>query len=283
MFIVLSSDIPCFRHENIFEHAYGVAVGERGDIIAHDAVARVGLEQGAIKFGHLLGVFHKVGKERFEHHGRFFLFALGVGIGVNGDEHKVVQLAGHLVKEGRLLDKALFVTCLYEVGYHIVDAYALARTEHFHAVFGQVALYEYARALRVLYVVIDIGEAVGIDEQPTFERGGLVEIAVVGDPVAHFIGKIESLAVVFQDVDHAQRVQRMDKASLYKFVQDAFARVTERRMPQIVSHRHRLGQIFVEAQGARHRARYLSHFERVRETGAVMVAFGREKDLRLVF
>ena len=54
-------------------------------------------------------------------------------------------------------------------------------------------------------------------------------------------------------------------------------------MPEIVPERDRLGQIFVEREAARNGARDLRNVDGVREPRAEMVAFGRKKDLRLVF
>ena len=48
--------------------------------------------------------------------------------------------------------------------------------------------------------------------------------------------------------------------------------MAERRMAEIVGQRQRLGQVLVDAQRARQRARHLGDFERVGEPGAVVVA-----------
>ncbi len=60
------------------------------------------------------------------------------------------------------------------------------------------------------------------------------------------------------------------------------AGVAERRVPEIVAEADRLGQILVEAQRARDRARDAHRLERVRQPRAVVVALGRDEDLRLV-
>jgi len=58
--------------------------------------------------------------------------------------------------------------------------------------------------------------------------------------------------------------------------------MTERRMTEVVGERQRLGEIFVDAKRARHRARDLRDFEAVREARPVMVAFMIDEDLGLV-
>jgi hypothetical protein len=65
-------------------------------------------------------------------------------------------------------------------------------------------------------------------------------------------------------------------------LQHAFARVAERRVPEIVPERDRLRQFFVQAQYLRDAARDLRDLERVREACAVVIAGWRKKDLRLV-
>ena len=65
-------------------------------------------------------------------------------------------------------------------------------------------------------------------------------------------------------------------------VERALAGMTERRMAEIVGQRQRLGEIFVEAERARQRARHLRHFERMGEPGAVMVALVEHENLGLV-
>ena len=56
----------------------------------------------------------------------------------------------------------------------------------------------------------------------------------------------------------------------------------ERGVPQVVPERDRLGEVGVEPQRARDAARDLRHLEGVREPRPVVVALGREEDLRLV-
>ena len=65
-------------------------------------------------------------------------------------------------------------------------------------------------------------------------------------------------------------------------VKRALAGMAERRMAEVVGERQRLGEILVEAERTRQRARHLRDLERVGQPGAVMVAFVKHKDLGLV-
>ena len=65
-------------------------------------------------------------------------------------------------------------------------------------------------------------------------------------------------------------------------IERALAGMAERRMAEIVGERQRLGEVFVETEPAGERARYLGHFERMREPRAVMIALVEDEDLGLV-
>src|SRR5205823_11639330 len=58
--------------------------------------------------------------------------------------------------------------------------------------------------------------------------------------------------------------------------------VAERRVPNVVAHRHRLDEVLVETEAARHGSADLRHLECVRQARAVVVADRSEEDLRLV-
>ena len=64
--------------------------------------------------------------------------------------------------------------------------------------------------------------------------------------------------------------------------QRLLAGMAEGRVAEIVRQRHRLGQILVQRQHPRDRARDLGHLERMGQPGAVIVAFVLHEDLGLV-
>ena len=65
-------------------------------------------------------------------------------------------------------------------------------------------------------------------------------------------------------------------------VEDRLADVPERRVAEVVAEPDRLGEVLVERQRPRDRPRDLRDLERVRQPRAVVVALGRDEDLRLV-
>ena len=75
----------------------------------------------------------------------------------------------------------------------------------------------------------------------------------------------------------------MSEAAGHSLVQGVFANMAERRMAQIMPQRDGFGQIFVQPQAPGQRPGHLRHLQRVGQAGAVMVAHGGKKHLRLVF
>ena len=77
---------------------------------------------------------------------------------------------------------------------------------------------------------------------------------------------------VLDAVHHTQTLLIVSEAQRAYLVQRAFARVAERRVTEVVSERDRFGQVLVQAQRPRDRARDLRDLERVRQPRAVVVA-----------
>ena len=75
----------------------------------------------------------------------------------------------------------------------------------------------------------------------------------------------------------------MRKAIGTQFIQDPFAGVSKGRMAQIMSQGNGLSQILVQAQGAGNGTGNLCHFQRMGQTGTVMVTLRSQKYLGLMF
>ncbi len=67
----------------------------------------------------------------------------------------------------------------------------------------------------------------------------------------------------------------------HPFIQLFLARVPERRMPDVVHQRQRLGEIGIQVQRPRHGARNLRHFQCMRQPVAEMIGKPRSENLRL--
>ena len=117
-------------------------------------------------------------------------------------------------------------------------------------------------------------------------RGSGARPGVAGDPVAHVLAQVQARAVELEHVDDAQRVlvvaEPAAEALAQAVVEHVLADVAERRVAEVVAQPDGLGEVLVEPQRARDRARDLGDLERVGQPRAVVVALGRDEDLRLV-
>ena len=84
--------------------------------------------------------------------------------------------------------------------------------------------------------------------------------------------------------DDSQRLGVMIEAAVrsHQLIEHILASVAKRRVAKIMGKRKRLGEIVVEAERAGERAGDLTDLQRMGESGAKMVAFVRNKNLRLV-
>ena len=126
--------------------------------------------------------------------------------------------------------------------------------------------------------MVDIGDAVGIVDDAPLGRVRFFGARVAHNAVAHLARQVE----VLNEIHHAQALLVVAETKRADLRERTLARVAEGRMPQIMPERDRLGQVLVQPQGARHRARDLRDLERMRQSGAVVVALGRDEHLRLV-
>ncbi len=168
-----------------------------------------------------------------------------------------------------------------------VDPLRSRPPEHAERRGGQVGLVQHAGAHRIVDVVVDVGDAVDDPHDAAFERARHRRASgVADDPVAHVVVEIEADAVALEDVDDPQRVLIVAEGAVEALaqarIQHGLADVAERRVAEVVPEADRLREVLVEPQRARDRARDLRDLDRVREPRAVVVALGRDEDLRLV-
>ena len=135
----------------------------------------------------------------------------------------------------------------------------------------------------VVNIVVDIGNPVGKTHNTTLQRRCLGALCMTNDAVAHFVCQIESFAVFFNCIHDAQTLLIMMKAEAANRIERTLACVSERRMTQVVTERNRFRQIFVQVEASRNRPRNLRHFKRMRQSGSVMIPFGRKENLCLMF
>ena len=171
----------------------------------------------------------------------------------------------------------------HDVGHHRPDPLGRARAEDVGALARQVLRPQQPRAHGIVDVVVDVGDDVGDAGDLPLDRAGAVRrvgadrdavlpFRVPGDPVAHFPREVQPLPVVLEDVDDAEALLVVLEPAGHQRLQDAFAGVSERRVPEIVAERDRLGQLFVQPKHLGDAARDLRDLERVRQARAVVIA-----------
>ena len=90
---------------------------------------------------------------------------------------------------------------------------------------------------------------------------------------------------VLQYVNHPQGLAVMVETAFAfeQFIENILPGMSERRMPQVMHERYRLGQVFVEAKVPGYRAAYLGDLDSMCESRAKVIGFVRDKHLSLVF
>ena len=98
------------------------------------------------------------------------------------------------------------------------------------------------------------------------------------------IQAVERGITLLEKVDNAEALQIVLEAAMtpHASMKRVLPGMAEWRMAEIMGERDRLGEVLIEAQSARDRARNLRDLETVRETGTEMIAFMIDEDLRLV-
>ena len=158
----------------------------------------------------------------------------------------------------------------------------MRRAQNVRNLARNIAFRQNPRTNRIVDVVIDIRNAVGRAHDLPLERLGNSRSRVPEDRHAHLIGKVQPVAVAFEFIHHAKRLLVVVKRRSHHIRQRRLARVTKRRVPQIVPIGRGLGKIFIQPQRAADRPCDPANLERVGHARAVVVSLGREKDLRLV-
>ena len=158
-----------------------------------------------------------------------------------------------------------------------------------------------------LEAIVKVGGVVGnlvgqIDElrlqrRPQIEQvfgqlgmlGGAVIVRVLDDALADFEGQVQAAKLRVAQLhllDRAQRLQVVveELAMLaHQQVERALAGVPERRMPDVVHQRQRLGQVDIQVELRCDGARDLRDLDGVRQASAKVVGVAAGEDLRLVF
>ena len=155
-------------------------------------------------------------------------------------------------------------------------ARAFGASQYVYAVIRKICLTQYARAHRVLNVVVHVGNAVcHTDNVALF--GICHPIGMAENAVADFCRQIQSLPVLLDQVYYTKALLIVSVPMGADAVENRFSAVPERRMSQIVSQCNGFGQILVEPQSTGNGTGNLCDFQRMGKTSAVVIS-GRGKE-----
>ena len=109
------------------------------------------------------------------------------------------------------------------------------------------------RVIEIVSVISNLVRQIG---DLRFERWKPIFALVLPQTFAHFEGQIQSRKIgisVLKQLNHAQTLPVMLEAAViaHAFGKYFFARMSERRMAEIVRQRDRFGEIFIERKSAR--------------------------------
>ena len=95
---------------------------------------------------------------------------------------------------------------------------------------------------------------------------------------------VEAVIAVLQGRQDAYGLGVMVEAAVgrHRLIERRLPGVAERRVPEIVGQRKRLGEVFVHTEDAADRARDLRHLQAVGQPGAVVIPLVIDEDLGLV-
>ena len=147
--------------------------------------------------------------------------------------------------------------------------------ENFRDLRRDIGLGQDPGAHGVVDIMVNVRNAVGRAHDLALERLGDKVSRVAENAHAHLIGQVQSRAVAFELVHHAQRLLVVAEGLVQHTGQRLFSRVAERRVAQIVAVGRGLRQILIEPQSAADCPRDARDLQRVGHAGAVMVALRR--------
>src|SRR5947207_233972 len=211
---------------------------------------------------------------------RALVLAAGMWPQIDVTEHEGAEREHRLADLLALHDVAGGLGRLDEVVHQRVDSTRAGLAEQCHLVLEKILGPQDPEAYGIVDVMVDVRDAVDDPNDLPLVRRGLALPGVRQDPVFDFRGEIE----VLRDAERLLVVPEPAAESLReRLVERLLARMAERRMTHVVTEADRLDEVFVQAEGARDAAGNRGCLERVRHSGAVVVAGGIDEDLRFSF
>ena len=134
----------------------------------------------------------------------------------------------------------------------------------------------------IIYIMVNICNFIRKTHNFSFHGRRHQSGLMIHHPVPYLPGKIQSPSALFQFLHNADTLLIMPESSLADFIQHMFPCMSKGRMPQIMSQRNGLHQVFIQPQRLCNGAGILGYFQGMGQSGTVMISPGRQKHLRLV-
>ena len=150
----------------------------------------------------------------------------------------------------------------------------MRRAQNVRDIPRNIAFRQNPRTNRIVNVVVDVRNAVGRAHDLPLERLGDPRPCVSENRHAHLIGKVQPVAIALELIHHAKRLLIVVKRRSHHVRQRRLARVTKRRVPQIVPIGRGLGKIFIQPQRAADGSCNPADLQRVGHARAVVVPLG---------
>ena len=202
---------------------------------------------------------------------------------IDGAEHESPEIQKDPVALLTHMDaiRLILHRMLHDVSHHRSDHGGVRRPDAVADLLGHIRRGDEPHGLRILIVVAEVGDAIGILDQTAFERMRLERPAVVQHAVEHRERQIQPRAVPFEPLCDADALLVMLEMAI-DLLERLLPDVAKGRVPEVMSERDRLHEVFIQGQCARHRPPDLCDLEGVRHPRPIMIALRRDVDLRLV-
>lgn len=170
-----------------------------------------------------------------------------------------------------------------------VDALAMSLSESLQRSFWHIFEANDTCSNGIFEVVVDVGDCVGeLDDlslgaaRAACKLAGemIVRLGVLQDAVSRVICEIEAASCLLKMIDDPQALLVVAESG-EDLSKRSLARMTERRVTEIVAEPDRFNQVFVQSQGAGNCPGDLGDLQSVCQTRSRLISRGHEEDLRL--
>ena len=210
-------------------------------------------------------------------------FRIAPGIPVNPFKHEFAKAVHRILNLRGHAQMRLIHAGIHQICNHPVNSFPVCLPEYFQEIPRNIINPDNPAAERVVQIMIQIGDTVCTPDTFTFQRVGHLSSRMRQDSITDFPGQIQAFSIVFKPLDDPKTLLVMAETVRKKRIERTLSYMPIGSMPQIMPQGDCFGQVFVQAQRPGDCSRYLGNLKRMRQAGAVMITFRRQKNLRFEF